>query len=136
MQIRNWRTVLGAAELDPAVNIRIAALTDNTEFNLYVTEILPGLSVGAHSHNEGIEVYEILQGMGVLHTLKITNENTKAPELIQHTTVKAGDFFEIPARVIHQLENNGNTPLILIFGCPPAHLSTDRVLAQDLLTQE
>lgn len=130
IEIVNWKQALETAEADPAVKIRIAPLTKNEAFSMYVTEIAPGGKVGAHYHREGIEVYEILKGKGTLHTAIPNQENIPVNTKSQH--VEAGDFFEINPGTIHQLENTGDGPLVLVFGCPTTHLSTDRIITEDL----
>lgn len=131
MQITNWKKALARAVLDPAVGIRIAPLTESNEFRLFVTEILPGKKVGAHFHSAGIEIYMILAGAGTLHTALPAESNQKHAQ--QSHLVQTGDFFNIEPGVVHQLENTGTESLILVFGCPPEHLSSDRTLFDDLI---
>lgn len=132
MDLTNWKEALQKAELDPSVGIRIAPLTSKgEEFCLFVTEILPNKKIGAHYHKEGTEIYGILQGEGTLNT-GIPIENQRKCSQIKSIQVKSGDFFNINAETAHQLKNTGNDPLILIFGCPPSHLDSDRVLVDDL----
>lgn len=130
VEIVNWKQALETAKADPVVKIRIAPLTKNESFSMHVTEIAPGKKVGAHYHQEGVEVYEILKGKGTLHTAIPKQENI--PGNTKSQAVEAGDFFEINSGIIHQLENTGDEPLILVFGCPAAHLSTDRIITEDL----
>ncbi len=130
--IINWEQVLKEGDIDPEVNIRITPLTKNPSFAMYVTEIAPASKVGAHYHQEGIEVYEILRGKGRLYTALPDISNI--PTSIVSQQVTAGDFFEIPPGCIHQLANIGDEPLILIFGCPATHLSSDRIITNDLMT--
>lgn len=129
--VTNWQDVLSGAKADPAVGIRIAPLTQNEEFGMYVTEILPNKKVNAHYHQTGVEIYSILTGLGTLYTALLNHINE--PIKIQTKTVAAGDFFNINPGVIHQLKNTGDKPLILVFGCPASHLSSDRVITLDLI---
>jgi mannose-6-phosphate isomerase-like protein (cupin superfamily) len=126
MKVTHWKKALENAVLDPAVGIRIAPLTDNTSFGMYVTEILPGKKISAHYHQEGGEVYEIIRGNGMLYTAPAESQSHHTA-----TTVTAGDFFNIDPNVVHQLVNTGDEPLILIFGCPGTHLGLDRVVVSD-----
>jgi mannose-6-phosphate isomerase-like protein (cupin superfamily) len=126
MKVTHWKKALATAVLDSTVGIRIAPLTDNISFGMYVTEILPGKKVSAHYHQEGSEVYEIIHGKGTLYTAP-----SESPSHHTATAVNAGDFFNIDAKVVHQLVNTGDEPLILIFGCPGAHLGSDRVVVND-----
>jgi quercetin dioxygenase-like cupin family protein len=132
--VTNWREALNKAKADPAVGIRIAPLTQNETFGMYVTEILPNKKVTAHYHQEGIEIYSILAGNGMLYTASPNRQNE--PTYIQEKAVKTGDFFNIEPGVIHQLVNLGQDPLILVFGCPGSHLSSDRVITKDLFIEE
>lgn len=133
MQPVNYIEALQSAVLDPSVGIQIAPLTsDDQAFCLFVTNILPGKKVGAHYHQQGVEIYGIMQGSGQLYTSKQIDENNRCSQ-ITSTPVKSGDFFNINAQTAHQLVNTGNEPLVLIFGCPPSHLDSDRVLTHDLI---
>ncbi len=132
VKITNWEQALNLAKEDCAVGIRIATLTENIYFGMHVTEILPNRKVGAHYHQEGIEIYSILSGYGVLHTA-LPNPNGE-PVNILSNPVKAGDFFNVNPGIIHQLENTSKELLILVFGCPASHLSSDRILTKDLIT--
>jgi hypothetical protein len=49
--------------------------------------------------------------------------------------VKANTSFVIPSKVIHQLKNTGDSPLILIFNCPLSHLKNDRFVMEELLNE-
>ncbi len=130
VKIANFKTALDGAVADPAVGIKIAPLTQDPSFGTYITEIPPKGKVGAHYHCEGVEVYGIMSGSGIIHTA-IPDENNQ-PTDISSKPVTTGDFFNIDSGVIHQLENIASEPLILIFGCPATHLNTDRILTCDL----
>jgi mannose-6-phosphate isomerase-like protein (cupin superfamily) len=126
MKVAHWKKALETAVLDHAVGIRIAPLTDNISFGMYVTEVLPGKKVSAHYHQEGGEVYEIIRGKGMLYTAP-----SESPSHHTATAVNAGDFFNIDAKVVHQLVNTGDESLIIIFGCPGTHLGLDRIVVGD-----
>ena len=132
MNIFNWKIALQSAVLDISVGIRIAPLTSaSEEFCIFVTEILPGKKIGAHYHQKGIEIYGILQGEGTLNTADPIPEKNLCQN-IKSIAVKTGDFFNINSGIAHQLKNTADEPLILIFGCPPDHLNSDRILVDDL----
>lgn len=130
LNLTNYKAALKDAKVDPKVGIKIAPLTNDQSFAVYVTEIPPSQKVGAHYHHSGLEVYGILSGSGVIHTAVPGQDNM--PINIQSKSVMAGDFFNIQAGVIHQLENTGHEPLLLIFGCPASHLGDDRTITSDL----
>lgn len=121
--IVNWEKLISSANLDPEVGIAIAKLTGDVEFAMYVTRISPGKKVGAHAHSHGHEIYQILEGTG---TISMSPENGAVKT---DRFVSKGDFFTIPPGTFHQLKNTGTQDLILVFGCPETHLSTDRILA-------
>jgi mannose-6-phosphate isomerase-like protein (cupin superfamily) len=133
IDVTNWREALGNAKADATVGIRIAPLTQNASFSMYVTELPPNKKITAHYHQEGIEIYSILSGSGVLYTALVNCQNE--PTCIQEKPVNAGDFFNIAPGVIHQLANPGQEPLILVFGCSDTHLTSDRIVTMDLTSR-
>jgi quercetin dioxygenase-like cupin family protein len=128
--IKNWHSALNEAVLDDKAGIRIAKLVGNDDFSMYVTEILPKATVNAHYHSHGIEIYHILSGQGVIYTGAPINDNQT--NWNESAIVKDGDFFVIEPGMVHQLKNPFEESLILIFGCPISHLSTDRVVVTNL----
>lgn len=131
IDVKNIETALKNAIADPKVGIRIAPLINNEEFGMYVTQIPSKQKITAHYHQAGLEIYGIISGSGLIHTaVPLDNGEYKNKKSKQ---VSAGDYFCIEANIIHQLQNTGNEPLILVFGCPATHLSTDRILSKDLI---
>jgi mannose-6-phosphate isomerase-like protein (cupin superfamily) len=126
MEVKNWQSVLAQAIQDNAVGISIAYLSGNEEFSMYVTEIKPNSQVGAHYHSKGVEIYQILEGQGVIHI----GEPLKDAQVawVEEVIVKKGDFFTILPGQVHQLKNPYKEKLVLVFGCPSDHLSSDRVV--------
>lgn len=111
------------AKADPAAGIRIAKLLGDERFGYYATRLSPGAKINPHYHRHGNEVYFILEGSGVIHTWLPDSEARTSRR------VARGSAFDIPAGVIHQLENDSNDTLVLVFSCSPSHLADDRVLA-------
>jgi mannose-6-phosphate isomerase-like protein (cupin superfamily) len=128
--INNWKQQLQHAVSDKQAGIKIACLTEDPYFSMYITEIPAGKKVNAHYHKEGIETYQILSGQGIIH-LSTHCDNTEIKN-ITSTAVNEGDFFKVEPFWVHQLENTGQTPLTLIFGCPKNHLETDRYMTGDI----
>lgn len=126
LDIKNWEQAIEIAIMDPSVGISSARLSGDDNFAMYVTRIAPNKKVGAHVHAEGLEIYQILSGYGTMATA-----NSIGTKFLN--SVKEGDFFTVPQGIIHQLKNTGSTDLILVFGCPITHLSTDRVLIEDII---
>ena len=125
----NYRDALKNVVADPKVNIKIAKLTGNDSFSLYVTEIPANGKVGAHFHKEGLETYEILSGKGMMYIGTPLADN--AVEWHTPVEVNGGDFFTIPNGMVHQLKNPFEEKLVLVFGCPESHLGTDRTIVQE-----
>ncbi len=124
--LNNLYEKITAAELDEAVGIRLAYLTGNEEFSLFGAEIAPYKSVAAHYHNSGIEIYQILEGNGTMLTGKPDRNNNVTWN--KPLKVKKGDCFTINEGIVHQLISKCDSKLIAIFGCPKAHLSSDRIV--------
>jgi mannose-6-phosphate isomerase-like protein (cupin superfamily) len=125
----NYQEALKKAVADPKVNIKIAPLTGDDSFSLFVTEIPSKGQVGAHYHEEGLETYQILSGKGLMYVGNPLPDNSV--EWLDPIPVKDGDFFTIPKRMVHQLRNPFDEKLVLVFGCPKSHLSTDRIVVSE-----
>jgi mannose-6-phosphate isomerase-like protein (cupin superfamily) len=116
------------AKLDDVVGIRVAHLTGSDEFSLFGAEIAPRRKVGAHYHKSGIEIYQIVEGNGIMHTgMPDDNNNVNWHNSMR---VKKGDCFTVNEGQVHQLVNENDSKLIVIFGCPKSHLSTDRIVVK------
>jgi quercetin dioxygenase-like cupin family protein len=126
LKIFNWEHELSSAIPDKAVGISLAYLAGNDLFTSYVTEISPGSSVAAHYHPEGIEIYQILFGKGIMKTGSVLPD--ASVNWNQPAEVQSGDFFTIHPEVVHQLENNSSEKLILIVTCSPTNLSHNRIV--------
>ncbi|MBV8046188.1 MAG: cupin domain-containing protein [Paludibacterium sp.] len=110
---------------DTEAGIHIAALTVCDGLTFYLGEIAPGGSVNAHRHGQGDEVYLILSGNGCLYS-------QTSGEPAHCTLLESGDLVRIPSGVAHQLSNQDEAPLRLLFVCPDSHLGCDRALHADL----
>jgi mannose-6-phosphate isomerase-like protein (cupin superfamily) len=107
--------------MDETAGIRIATVLDDPINAYYITDIAPGRSVNPHFHCQGDEVYIILGGNGVIHIWDV-----EEPSSVESQAIGNGSVFRIPPKIAHQLENNGEEPLILLFACAPDHLGSDR----------
>ena len=126
----NIRDALQQAKQDENVGIAIAALSEGKAFRLFSAEIKQGKKVGCHYHTQGEEVYSILSGNGIIYTSRV-DENGRIGD-ITSCPVSTGDHFTIEAGTAHQLK--ATTDLVLMFVCPPEHLSTDRIMLPCLTT--
>ena len=116
------------AKFDYVVGILIAHLTGSDEFSLFGAEIAPRRKVGAHYHKSGIEIYQIVEGNGMMHTgLPDNNNNVNWHNAMR---VKKGDCFTVNEGEVHQLANENDSKLIAIICCPKSHLSTDRIVVK------
>lgn len=130
ISIVDWHQELSSATFDKAAGIQIATLLESEDKGTYITIIQPGASVNPHYHKEGDEEYHIISGNGVIRLLPVDNENKDFQMVCKQ--VNPQNSFVIPPNVIHQLSNNGEQPLILLFSCPLPHLKEDRFMVKDL----
>ena len=98
------------------------------EFSLFGAEIGPFKKVGAHYHSSGLEIYQIVEGSGIMH-LGIP-ENNNNVTWTKSFTVTKGDCFTVNEGEVHQLINANDSKLLAIFGGKKSHLSTDRTLVK------
>jgi len=127
--LQNIYTSLSNAVPDPAVGISLAHLMGDENFSYYVTQIPPQSQLTAHFHQHGNELYQVIEGKGVIW---ITDAKTK--NLAHQNTrydIGTGDTFLVPEMTIHQLSNPGPKPLIMMFGCPQSHITSDRQLTEN-----
>ncbi len=130
METKNIEIELTNAPYDPAVRIKRIALVDGEKFGYHVAEIQT--HVNAHVHQQGDETYHVLKGKGQIHIGQVTFADNKplTVEWESPITVGPGDVFNIPQGYAHCLKNDGPDPLIIIFVCPPQHLTTDRLFVE------
>lgn len=99
-------------------------MPDGDRRTLYLAELAPGRRIGAHYHRLGGELYYIVAGQGRLYT--------QEGGMIGCLRIGSGDLFRIEAGIAHQLFNDGERGLRLLFSCPAAHLHDDQVPVGDL----
>jgi mannose-6-phosphate isomerase-like protein (cupin superfamily) len=117
-----------ATPLDPAVGIRLALLWEESDKSYYGSIILPHKKIAAHYHNEGDELYFIIEGKGLMR-LGVPSE---AGVKWQHEfEVCGGDFFTVPAKAVHQLVNMSDEDMLAVFACDNEHLSGDRFMVAE-----
>jgi mannose-6-phosphate isomerase-like protein (cupin superfamily) len=125
-KVKNFLELVKTARIDPAVGIRLVKVTGDDHLGLYVAELEPHRSVTAHYHRAGREIYQIVHGVGKIHTGVPTTDDVVA----WHTSVdvRSGDCFTVQEGEVHQLENTGSLPMIAIIVCPAAHIGHDRFI--------
>lgn len=126
--ISNIYESISSAALDPAVGIRIVPLAGDDAFSFYAAELGPHRKVAAHYHSAGLELYQIVEGNGVIHIGKPIGAGKT--DWISSAKVRTGDCFAIQAGEVHQLINDQEERLIVLFGCPKSHLSHDRTIVK------
>ncbi|HBV97199.1 MAG: hypothetical protein JL50_09005 [Peptococcaceae bacterium BICA1-7] len=126
--IGNLYDLLKSAELDPAVGIRIAHLSGSEQFSFYGAEIAPHKRIAAHYHKSGSEIYLLIEGEGIMYTGK--PDSSGRVDWNPPLTLSRGDCFTVNQGEVHQLFNNSGDRAIIVFGCPAAHLSTDRIVVE------
>ena len=116
-----WQAALAQGEVDPVVNICHAPIAGTAAYRTHVAAITD--FVGCHFHAHGNEDYAIVRGQGRLHWGKVV-KTTGGYDVAWETpvSVAVGDSFRIPEGYAHQLENLGHDALVILFGCPDAHL--------------
>ncbi len=124
--VNNVYSVCG--KVDPAVGIGLAKVAGDETLGLYCAKLEPFKKVGAHYHKKGVETYQIIEGAGEIH-IGIPEDNGQVKWKMS-VNLKKGDAFTVNAGEVHQLENKGDTELLVVFGCSASHLGEDRTLVE------
>lgn len=109
---------------DSTVGIPIAKVLETSGWSWHVAELAPAQTIAPHYHRHGDEIYFVLAGAGLIHTWPAD----ESPAARHSQRVEAAATFSIAPQTVHQLENTGTTPLVLLFACSPDHLTADRVV--------
>ena len=125
MKIHSWESMLNKANHDSKVGIKIAKLNEYNGISTFLTTLDVGKSVTPHFHKEGVEHYHIIQGHGTLHLKNMLDGTTYS------LSIKAHQSFTIEENILHQLTNNGQSQLVLMFSCPETHLDIDRYFDEE-----
>jgi mannose-6-phosphate isomerase-like protein (cupin superfamily) len=91
-----------------------------------VAELAPHSCITAHYHRDGNEIYQIVHGEGKLYTGVPSTDSVVTWDT--PVIVIRGDCFTILEGQVHQLENTGLLPMIVIIFCPAAHIGHDRFI--------
>lgn len=131
MKIINFKKALQKAKLDPKVSIKRICLFENKKTSYHVAQI--SKQVNAHFHKKGDEIYQIIEGRGLIYLGKTKFKSNKIIKISwqKPIKVKTNDVFNIPAGFAHCLKNLNKKPLIITFFCPPQHLKNDRFLVNN-----
>ena len=125
----NIYQIMEEGHKDPQVGIKIVKLQGSSDYALYAGEIDGYKRVGAHYHTQGSEIYQVLEGSGKMYFGKPTAASVEWQSPIE---VTAGDCFTVEENQAHQLVNPNPQRLVILFICPEAHLSSDRIIVEGI----
>jgi len=131
---QNILNKIASTPVDPAVGIRLALLWEDnpyegvTEKSYYGSLVSPHSKIAAHYHNEGDELYFIIEGKGLMR-LGVAEEI--GVKWQQEFEVNTGDFFTVPAKAVHQLVNTSDDDMLAVFACDGNHLRNDRFVVEE-----
>jgi mannose-6-phosphate isomerase-like protein (cupin superfamily) len=123
MNVKNIKTELQQASFDVKAGIKLIKLTGDKNTSVYAAEIPASTTLNPHYHERGIEIYQILEGEGIMQIGDMQNGKVNWNTKLE---VKQGDCFSIYESKIHQIGNVSEKPLIAVFTCPESHLGDDR----------
>ena len=98
-------------------------MTGDTDISVYAAEIASNTELNPHFHKKGIETYQVLEGCEII---KVGDYIDNIVNWTDSFEVKTGDCFSISANKVHQIINNSDKVLKIIFTCPSDHLGQDR----------
>lgn len=127
-RVTNLYGALTSAKLDQKVGIKVTHLTGTDNYSFFVAEIAPHKKIPAHYHKSGVEIYQIVEGNGVMYT-----GNRNSDERISWNPplqLQQGDCFTVNEGEVHQFFNDSGNKIIVIFGCSKSHLSKDRFFVE------
>lgn len=123
MEVKNIREIVKDAPMDKSAGIKVVKITGDEKISVFAAEIAPGTELKPHYHNIGIEIYQVFEGSGIMKVGSVNGKTVGWEDVLE---VSTGDFFYIPEGKAHQIVNNTNEALIMLFTCPENHLSDDR----------
>lgn len=127
MDVKNIQTELKQAALDPKAGIKLVKLTGDKNISVFAAEIAPHTELNPHFHEHGNETYQILNGSGKMKIGKRENTPALWDEIF---SVETGDCYSVNEGQVHQIINESDKPLLVVFSCPEAHLGDDRIFIQ------
>lgn len=123
MDVKNIRAVVKNAPMDKGAGIKVVKITGDEKISVFAAEVAPGTELTPHYHNVGIEIYQVFDGSGIMKVGSVEGKTVFWENVLE---VSTGDSFNIPEGKVHQIVNNTEESLIMLFTCPESHLSTDR----------
>lgn len=123
MEIFNTKKLFGSLAQDEKSDIQIKKVTDGF-MAVYIAELKAGKKLSAHYHKEGVEIYQILDGEGIIEIGTLSGDTVIWNGSYE---VTAGDVFEVAPKMVHRLSNHDTKDLLLIFFTTASHLGEDRI---------
>jgi quercetin dioxygenase-like cupin family protein len=123
----NLYTALKDAPMDDYAGIKIIKLTGDKDLSVYVADIAPHTQLTPHYHTAGIDAYQILKGIGTMKTGPYVEGKSVWTDKF---TAVEGDCFHIEPGVVHQILNESDETLVLVFACPESHVGSDRFFVE------
>ena len=123
MDVKNITTELKKAPLDPKAGIKLVKLTGDKNISVFAAEIAPRTELNPHIHEHGNETYQILYGSGKMKIGQRKNNSVLWDEIFN---VETGDCYSVNEGQVHQIINESDSLLLVVFSCPEAHLGDDR----------
>ncbi len=127
MEIKNVNRLYDNLVQDGKSDIQLLKLTSSSP-GMILAELKPFSRLSAHYHREGLEIYQIIAGIGTMELGHIQDDRVVWTESI---SVSDGDVFEVPPFVVHRLSNESSHSLRIIFFAPFEHLGNDRFFIKE-----
>jgi mannose-6-phosphate isomerase-like protein (cupin superfamily) len=121
VEIQNVNQQLRNLVPDSQSDIEILKLTEGP-MSLWLARLQKDRQLAAHYHREGAEIYQVLDGEGVIELGRVSASGV---QWFEEHPVSSGDLFEIPPGIVHRLSSSAQG-LNLIFVTADSHLSSDR----------
>lgn len=123
MEVKNLQNELADVPVNAQSGIKLVKMTGDEHISVYAAEILPKTRLNPHYHLKGIETYQVLQGKGLMKIGRLVNGSPIWDETFEAVE---GDFFSILENQVHQISNETEQILKMIFSCPESHVGDDR----------
>lgn len=122
-----WRQALSKSQFDKAAGIKHAKLHGSPEWRYHVAEIAS--KVNCHYHRHGEEVYEVVEGSGILYFGAVENRvcNGEHGKIsVDHAGLSESEAISTACKVINSATHLAACPVALpIAGLAALHVSSE-----------